>query len=154
MPDADTDPERLAKTDLVPFQAAIAHDVSGMMLSHIRYRKLDSQWIASLSTRIARELLRDRMGFQGVVMTDDLDMGAVRNHYSIRTAIAQILAADIDIALICHQSPKIETAFHEIVNDLKHSDKRMEKGLTAVKRIMALKRKYLSPHGHGTVEEG
>ena len=154
MPDADTDPELLAQTDLVPFQAAIAHDVAGMMLSHIRYRKIDSQWIASLSPIIAKELLRDRMGFQGVVMTDDLDMGAVRNHYSIQTAMAQILAADIDIALICHQSPKIETAFHEIVTHLKSSGERMEKGLTAVKRIMALKQRYLSGNRQGAMGEG
>ena len=154
MPDADIDPELLEQTDLVPFQAAVAHDVAGMMLSHIRYKKIDGRWPASLSAIIAKELLRDRMGFDGVVMTDDLDMGAIQNHYSIQTASAQILAADIDIALICHRSPKIETAFHEIVTDLKSSGERMERGLRAVKRIMDLKQRYLSGDRQGAVGEG
>ena len=151
MPDTDIDPRLVEQTDLVPFHAAIEHDVAGLMLSHIRYKKIDGKWPASLSAIIAKELLRDRMGFDGVVMTDDLDMGAIQNHYSIQTAIAQILAADIDVALICHQSPKIETAFHEIVAHLKSSGERMEKCLAAVKRIMDLKQKYLS---HSTSHPG
>jgi len=82
-------------------------------------------------------------------MTDDLDMGAIQKHYSISTAVFQILSADIDIALICHRSPKIETAFHEILTQLKSSSERMEKAVAAVDRIMKLKRKYLSGNRQG-----
>ena len=89
----------LEKEDLPPFKAAIEHGVAGIMLSHICYRLLDEKWPASLSENIAGELLRKRMGFQGVVMTDDLDMGAITRHFTVNQTIHRILAADIDIAL-------------------------------------------------------
>ena len=143
MPDVDTDLTLLAKSDLVPFQTAISNNVSGIMLSHIRYNEIDRQWPASLSIKIAKELLRDRMGFAGIVMTDDLDMGAIEKQYSIQTAIFQILSAEIDIALICHRSPKIGTAFKKILTHLKSSVERMEKGIAAVQRIVDFKSRYL-----------
>ena len=81
------------------------------MLSHIHYPGFDQKWPASLSPAIARKLLRRRLGFDGLVITDDLDMGAIKKHYSIHSAVRQILKADIDIALICHKSPDIPAAF-------------------------------------------
>jgi beta-N-acetylhexosaminidase len=100
----------LQRFDLIPFAAAIAHGVAGIMLSHIQYPKIDPRWPASLSPVIANRLLRTKMGYDNLVITDDLDMGAVAKHHDIDTAIAQIVAADIDIALICHRSPKMEQA--------------------------------------------
>ena len=84
------------------------------MLSHIFYSQLDPQWPASLSPQIAKNLLRKQMQFNGLVLTDDLDMGAITRHYDIQTAVHQILAADIDLTLICHKGPNIEIAFEEI----------------------------------------
>ena len=83
------------------------------------------------------------MGFDGIVMTDDLDMGAIKKHYDIKTVIHQILAADIDIILICHKGPNIENAFEEILKNLKGSSRIKEKGVESVRRIMKLKRKYI-----------
>ena len=83
LPVLDDDITALERFDLIPFEAGILHDVSGIMLSHIFYPQLDDQWPASLSTYIARDLLRRRMGYDGLVMTDDLDMGAITKHYEI-----------------------------------------------------------------------
>ncbi len=143
MPALDIDVATLETTDLLPFDAAIKHNVTGMMLSHILYNKIDPKWPASLSTSIAGDLLRRRMGFDGIVMTDDLDMGAIKKHYDIKTVIRQILLADIDIALICHKGPDIESAFGEIINALDRSRRLKIKGRESVKRIMKMKRKYI-----------
>jgi beta-N-acetylhexosaminidase len=101
--------------DLPPFAAVLARDAAGVMLSHIRYPSLDPNWPASLSVAVARDLLRRRMGFNGLVLTDDLDMGAVKPAIAIETAVARILAADIDIALICHRSSDMEAAYAHLM---------------------------------------
>ena len=133
--------------DLVPFEACIESGVAGMMLSHIIYKKIDPQWPASLSQRVAEELLRERMRFSGITMTDDLDMGAIHKHYEIKTAIRQILLAGIDITLICHKGPNIEIAYQEILQNLSDSPELKAKGVESVQRIMDLKKKYLGALG-------
>jgi beta-N-acetylhexosaminidase len=137
------DVHAMQTTDLLPFKTAIDNNVAGIMLSHIRYPDMDATWPASLSTAIAHDLLRKQMGYDGVIMTDDLDMGAIKKHYDIKTVLRQILSADIDIALICHKGPDIENAFQEILKSLSDSDRIKEKGLQSLKRIMKLKTKYL-----------
>ncbi len=144
MPTLDIDLETLTTTDLLPFTVAIKRDVAGIMLSHIHYNLIDPHWPASLSATIARDVLRDQMGFNGVIMTDDLDMGAIKKRYDIQTAISRILAADIDMALICHRGPDIETAFKEILSTYENSPKIKAEGRASVKRILKLKERFLS----------
>jgi beta-N-acetylhexosaminidase len=143
MPPLDADLQTLEYSDLRPFYEAIKHDVAGIMLSHILYSKIDIKWPASLSTKIAKDLLRDDMGFDGIVMTDDLDMGAIKSNYEIKAVIKQILSADIDIALICHKGPNIEIAYEKILKALKDSKNIKAKGKECVQRILKTKEKYL-----------
>ena len=144
LPVLDDDLAAIENFDMIPFKASIQHGVAGMMLSHIFYPKLDNRWPASLSRYIANDLLRKRLGYDGLVMTDDLDMGAITKHYKIRPAIQQILASEIDLALICHKGPNIEIAFEEIIKALTDSAEMTAKGLDSVARIMNTKRKYLN----------
>ena len=143
LPILDDDLAAMERMDLIPFKAGIQHGVSGIMLSHIYYRNLDPRWPASLSNKIANVLLRDRMGFNGIVLTDDLDMGAIVKHFDIRTSIRRILAAEIDLALICHKGPNIEIAYSEILQKIMESDDFKAKGIESAGRIMELKTKYL-----------
>jgi len=143
LPDLDIDVDAMKGFDLFPFKTAIEHDVAGIMLSHIRYTGIDPDWPASLSKTIADDLLREEMGYDGVVMTDDLDMGAIKKHYDLKTAIQQILSADIDMPLICHAGPNIENAFKEILDVQKRSQTMKAKGIKSMKRIMRLKKIYI-----------
>ena len=143
LPDLDIDVDAMQGFDLFPFKTAISHDVAGIMLSHIRYTGIDPDWPASLSKTIADDLLRKQMGYDGVVMTDDLDMGAIEKHYDLKTAIRQILSADIDMTLICHAGPNIENAFKEILDVQKRSQTMKVKGVKSLKRIMRLKKRYI-----------
>lgn len=144
LPVVDDDISAIEKFDLIPFKASIQHGVSSVMLSHIFYSKLDPKWPASLSIRIAKDLLRQQMGFDGLVITDDLDMGAIAKYYNIKQAVRQILAADIDLTLICHQGPNIEIAYEEILQRITDSAELKARGIESVQRIDKLKRKYLS----------
>jgi len=143
LPTYDGDLTQMKNWDLPPFEACIDHAVAGIMLSHIVYSKIDPKWPASLSQAIAQKLLRKQLGFKGVSMTDDLDMGAINKHYDIKTAIRQILLAGIDLVLICHKGPNIESAYKEILQNIKNSKELRARGIKSVRRIMNLKRKYL-----------
>jgi beta-N-acetylhexosaminidase len=143
LPDLDIDVDAMKGFDLFPFKAAISHDVAGIMLSHIRYIGIDPDWPASLSKIIADDLLRKQMGYDGVVMTDDLDMGAIEKHYDIKTGIHQILSADIDMTLICHAGPNIENAFKEILDVQRRSQTMKAKGVKSLERVMRLKKRYI-----------
>jgi beta-N-acetylhexosaminidase len=143
MPVLHDDLSIMEQLDLIPFEAGIRSGVSGVMLSHIFYSQLDPQWPASLSPQIAKNLLRKQMLFNGLVLTDDLDMGAITKHYDIQTAVHQILAADIDLTLICHKGPSIEIAFEEMAKEITDAPAIKASGMESVERIMKAKRKYL-----------
>ena len=144
LPDLDVDAAALENADLIPFKAAIAGQVAGIMLSHIRYTALDPVWPASLSPAVTAGLLRRRLGYQGVVMTDDLDMGAIKPAFEIITAIDQPLAADVDIALICHKGPDIQAAWEQIRRRLTDDAMIDRMGRRSVERILKLKQAYLN----------
>lgn len=141
LPVLDIGLEVLERSDMIPFQEAIAHDVTGIMLSHIFYPQLDGQWQASLSSVIAKDILRGRFGFDGLVMTDDLDMKAIK--LEMKTCIRQILKADIDLALICHKGPNIDIARQEILRLLETDETLFEAGKGCVERILRFKETYL-----------
>ena len=129
--------------DLLPFESSIKHNVTGIMLSHILYRGIDPDWPASLSILIAKNLLRNRMGFQGLVITDDMDMGAIKKNYDTNTIVKQFLAADIDILLICHKGPDIVNAYVEILKSIVNSQILKKKGIESLNRIIKAKKKYI-----------
>lgn len=144
LPDLDIDLRSLTESDLIPFKTAMAGHVAGIMLSHIRYQGIDPVWPASLSPAVTIDLLRKSLGYEGVVMTDDLDMGAIKPAYDIATAMGQMLRADVDIALICHKGPDIENAFESIRRTLTDDPLLRKMGHRSMQRIIDLKRAFLS----------
>lgn len=142
LPKLEVDLELLEKTDMIPFVDAIADGVAGIMLSHIYYPELDDQWQASLSPEIAGKLLRKKLGYSGLVFTDDLDMKAIE--HDIRTCVRQILISEIDITLICHKGPNIDIAWQHILKLQAENDELRASGEQSLKRILGFKSRYLS----------
>jgi beta-N-acetylhexosaminidase len=89
--------------NLPPFKAAIGEGVSAIMTSHAIYPALDQVWPATLSSTILTDLLRKRMGFKGLIITDDLEMGAITNQWSVPQGAALAFRAGSDILLICNE---------------------------------------------------
>jgi beta-N-acetylhexosaminidase len=82
-----------------------------MMIGHIAFAELDLSGLpASLSPAVTTRLLREEMEFRGLVMTDDLDMGAILNHYGFDEMIRLGLAAGNDLLMICHRTELAEQA--------------------------------------------
>ena len=142
LPVLNYDLKTLEQSDITPFKDAIVCDVTGIMLSHISYPKLDNKWQASLSPAIAKDLLRNQIGFNGLVMTDDLDMKAIK--HDMKTCIRQILRSDIDLALICHKGPDIDTAFNELTRQINQNENFYQACEQSIQRVLKYKKKYLS----------
>jgi beta-N-acetylhexosaminidase len=101
MPICEAPPDRLAAVELVPFRRAIEARVAFMLTAHVLFPALDTDHPATLSRRIVTGLLRDELKFEGAVLTDDLDMGAIEKRYPIEQAVVLAIAAGVDGLLIC-----------------------------------------------------
>jgi beta-N-acetylhexosaminidase len=113
--------------------------VDSMMICHGWYPSFEPQKTpASLSRRIINELLREELGFDGLIMTDDLDMGAILNGYGLDETIRLAIAAGNDLAMVCHRIPEIENVYR-ILGTLPRDQ--IERAQTNVARF----KKKLSP---------
>jgi beta-N-acetylhexosaminidase len=99
LPILEHPPDRLDAVELVPFQAAIDADVAAIMPAHVLIPALDEKTPASFSRSVINDLLREKLGFGGLVLTDDLTMGALAE-FSIGDAAVAALAAGCDAILI------------------------------------------------------
>jgi beta-N-acetylhexosaminidase len=92
----------LEAVELKPFRAAVAAGVPLLMTAHVLYPALDPLRPATLSRPILRDLLRRDLGFRGVVVSDDLEMGAIRSRGSVPEAAVEALRAGVDWLLVCN----------------------------------------------------
>jgi beta-N-acetylhexosaminidase len=94
--------ERLETEELVPFSAAVAAGMPLVMTAHILLPQIDPENPASLSREILDGVLRRRLRFDGLILADDLGMGAIAKRYGAGEAAIQTLRAGTDIAMLCH----------------------------------------------------
>lgn len=142
LPVVENDLERLKSFELVPFQKAIDEGVDMVMVSHIMLPKIDENDPATLSKTIVTDILRKDMNYNGVVVTDDMTMGAIINNYDIGEAAVKSINAGVDIVMVCHQYEnvtKVIDAIKEAVNNGSITEERIDK---SVERILKLKDKY------------
>lgn len=104
------DLDRLRRVELVPFVEAISARVKSVMIAHLMVPAIDATWPASLSRRVVTDLLRGELGYDGVVISDDLEMKAIADRYAIGAAAAQSIAAGCDLVLCCHEPPRMQAA--------------------------------------------
>lgn len=108
LPRIDRTRELLDRNELAVFRE-FTHEVDSMMLCHGWYPCFGPERLpATLSHRIVTDLLRNELGFDGLIMTDDLDMGAILTAYRLEDTIPLAIAAGNDMAMICHRIPEIE----------------------------------------------
>jgi beta-N-acetylhexosaminidase len=109
LPRIDRTRDQLEQTELAVFREFV-QDVDSMMICHGWYPCFELEKTpATLSRRIVTDLLRNELGFDGLIMTDDLDMGAILTRYRLDETIRFAMSAGNDVVMICHRIPEIET---------------------------------------------
>ncbi len=101
LPIVEHPPERLREIDFAPFRAAIDAGVTGVMTAHLLVPAFDEASPATLSRRIVTGLLREELGFGGLVFTDDLDMKAISGRMTRELAVVSAISAGCDVVLMC-----------------------------------------------------
>jgi beta-N-acetylhexosaminidase len=104
LPEIDVSADDLDRGDLVPFRAALGAHCPAVLIAHVRYRALDPALPASLSPAVIGRLLRDQLGFSGLVLSDDLEMAAVAATWGVADAARRFLGAGGDLALVCRRA--------------------------------------------------
>ena len=145
LPVVDADRARLDTVELEPFRRAISRGLPAIMTAHVRYPALDAEAPATLSRLILTDLLRNELGFQGVTLTDDMEMRAILDHQPIGKASVRALQAGADIVVICHQQERQREAVTAIEQALERGELSWERLTASVARIRALKEKRLAP---------
>ena len=118
LPETSATLEDLERGELVPFRAVLAAGCPAVLVAHVRYRTLDAENPASLSPAIVSGLLRRRLTFDGLIVSDDLEMGAVAASWGIAEAARRFLVAGGDLALICRSAAAQAEAVAKIAGDI------------------------------------
>src|SRR5213080_3428752 len=139
LPRIDRTREQLDHNELAVFRAFV-DNVDSMMICHGWYPCFEPEKTpATLSRRIITDLLRNEIVFNGLIMTDDLDMGAILTGYRLDETIRLAIAAGNDVAMICHRIPEIENV-QRTLNVLPHDQ--IDRALESIARFKG----RLTPH--------
>ena len=101
LPIVEHPPDRIRRVECVPFRDAIRADVAFIMTAHLLVPSLDENTPATLSRPVVHGLLREELGFDGVILSDDLEMEALARAYTVPEAAVQAIAAGCDGVLVC-----------------------------------------------------
>jgi beta-N-acetylhexosaminidase len=140
LPEVDAPLAELEGTELVPFRRALAAGCLAVLMAHVRYPALDPDWPASMSPEVIGRLLRRGMGFGGLVLSDDLEMDAVRTGWGVGGAAVRFVQAGGDLALVCRQAEMRDEALRAVRQALEAGDLGADAVLAARQRRAVLRR--------------
>lgn len=144
LPVVNADRTRLEHVELEPFRYAVRRGLPTVMTAHVRYPALDPAVPATLSRPILTDLLRHELGFEGMTLTDDVEMRAILDHGTVGEASVRAVQAGADMLLICHRRERQTEAVLAIERALDREELSLETLNARVDRIRALKRKHVS----------
>jgi len=145
LPAVDHSRSRLEDVELRPFRAAIVAGVATVMTAHVLVRELDDQRPATLSPTIVGGLLRRELGFEGVVVSDDLEMKAVADAWPAPRAAVLAIQAGCDLLPVCHSAEAQVAAIEGVVRAVEAEEIGWKALDAAAARIRSLKERFLFP---------
>ena len=122
------DMARMNEIELPPFEAAIKSGVAGVMTAHVIYSPIDPNYPGTMSKTILGGILRKQLGFGGLVVSDDMQMKAIADHYGFDDAVVRAVDAGVDLLWICHTTELQSRAIDCII-------KAVERGALSVRRL-------------------
>lgn len=142
LPVVQTSLQGLRTFEWLPFKAAIEQKVDAVMVAHILLPQIDPDHPASFSKIVITDYLRNELDYNGVVMTDDMTMGGIVNHYDLKDAAVQSIIAGSDVIMVAHEYDKAIEVLANLRRKVEAgtiSEQRIDE---SVHRVMQLKKKY------------
>ncbi len=117
LPVVERELRQLQEVELPPFAAAVEAGCESVMTAHVVFPALDPDWPATLSERVVPTLLRDELGFDGVVFSDDMEMKAVAGRYPLSEQVRRATRATVDVFLWCNEPALQAEAYRTLVHE-------------------------------------
>ncbi|MBW1779685.1 MAG: beta-N-acetylhexosaminidase [Deltaproteobacteria bacterium] len=143
LPTIEVEIKEMEDTLLPPFRAAMDEGVSAVMTSHALYPALDPEYPGTLSHRIVTGLVREGLGFDGLIVTDDLEMGAIKRGWGAAGGAVAAFAAGCDILLICEDQGAVLEGMEALRSRFLREEIPLKRLHASVRRIMAAKARFL-----------
>lgn len=144
LPVVNYDINRLKSFEFVPFKTAIQNGADAVMVGHILLPKIDSKYPSSMSYEIVTNILRKYLGFNGLVVSDDMTMGAITENYSIEEASIKAINAGVDLLLVCQKYENTENVLKALKEAALNGTISKERLDNALYNIISIKEKYIS----------
>jgi beta-N-acetylhexosaminidase len=139
------DGARLRAVELVPFQAYCDAGLASIMTAHVLFPELEPGLPATLSPKMLGGLLRTELGFQGLLVSDDLEMKAIADHFGPERASVEGLNAGVDAFLACESPNVFEHAFHALVGAVRARTVPEARLLEACERMARFQERWALP---------
>ncbi|WP_338608700.1 beta-N-acetylhexosaminidase [Clostridium baratii] len=143
LPVVNYDINRLKSFEFVPFKTAIQNGADAIMVGHILLPKIDSKYPSSMSYEIVTNILRKDLGFNGLVVSDDMTMGAITKNYSIEESSIKAINAGVDLLLVCQKYENTENVLKALKEAALNGTISKERLDNALYNIISIKKKYL-----------
>ena len=143
LPVARIPKSQIYRRELLPFRRAIAARVPTIMTAHVIYPELDKKNPATLSPFILDRILRKRLGFKGVIVSDDLEMNAIAEHWSMGDAAVRAIASGTDLLLVCKSLDRAVSIYERLISAVERGELSHERVSESLRRVATLKRAYL-----------
>lgn len=153
LPVVDKTEEELQRMELAPFEQAVKAKVPAIMTSHVVYPALEPERIpATMSRAVITGLLRNKLGYQGLVVSDSMEMAAIHKYYGISQGVLSAFQAGVDIVLISHSMEQAREAILAVEEAVARGDLQMDAVEEAVERILSCKAILAEPGEGAKVE--
>ncbi|MEO8901603.1 MAG: beta-N-acetylhexosaminidase [Polyangiaceae bacterium] len=136
--------ERLEQVELRPFAAAVKAGIPSIMTAHVIFEPLDT-YPATMSRAVLHGLLREKLGYDGLVVTDDIEMRAIADNYGVEDTVVRGINAGVDQFLCCHTADTAHTAIEAIIRAVETGKISRETLAAAQRRIQTFTRRYARP---------
>jgi beta-N-acetylhexosaminidase len=146
LPYVDRDVDSLEKIELHPFSKVLKNGLDIVMTAHVIYPAWDKQYPATFSKKILGDILRKRFEFDGIIISDDLEMKAIDDHFSFESIPKMGIEAGIDIFLVCHDTDRIRTLHDLMIRGVNAGNISKDNILKSSDRITRIKNKIKNPN--------
>ena len=145
LPVLEHGPDRFDAVELVPFRAAVEAQVACIMTAHVLVPSLDAERPATLSSRIVDGILKKKLGYQGIVISDDLDMKAISATWTAGDAMIAAIAAGCDAVLLCEPKPDAQgQALEAVIHAVESHRLSLSRVEDAIARQQRVKARFLA----------